>query len=59
MNQSEIESSVDEIQQWVKRVRRGLITEREHQGADPRILDMLIESLEAEVRRLAVLINEQ
>ncbi len=59
MDNSEIQSSVSEIQQWVKRVKRGLLTEREQQGADPRIVDMLIESLEAEVRRLAQLVNEQ
>ena len=59
MNQPQIASSVNEIQQWVKRVKRGLITEREHDGADPRILDMLIENLEAEIRRLATLVNEE
>ncbi len=59
MENSEILTSVSEIQQWVKRVKRGLLTEREQQGADPRIVDMLIENLEAEVRRLAQLVNEQ
>ncbi len=59
MNNSEIQTSVDEIQQWVKRVKRGLLTEREHAGADPRILDMLIENLEAEVRKLVQLVQEQ
>ena len=59
MNQPEIASSIVEIQQWVKRVKRGLVTEREHLGADPRILDMLIENLEAELRRLATLVSTE
>ncbi len=59
MNRSEVVSSVKEIQEWVRRIKRGIVVERDQQGADPRIVDMLIEQLEKEVRRLAQLVDEK
>ena len=59
MNNLEVQSSVHEIQEWVQRVKRGLAVERKQQGADPRILDMLIENLETELHRLSQLVHEE
>ncbi len=58
MDNAEVTSSVKEIQEWVRRIKRGIMVERGEQRADPRIVDMLIENLESEVRKLAQLVNE-
>ncbi len=59
MNSPEVVSSVKEIQEWIRRIKRGIVVERDQQGADPRIVDMMVENLESEVRKLAQLVNEQ
>ena len=59
MDNVQVASSLKEIQEWIRRIKRGIGVEREEQGADPRIVDMLIEQLEKEVRQLAQLIDER
>ncbi len=58
MDRSEVVSSVDEAQEWVKRIKRALMFERDAPGSDPRMVNMLIENLEAELRKLAQLVNQ-
>ncbi len=58
MNHSEVIFTVHEAQEWVKRIKRALMFERDVPGRDPRMVNMLIENLEAELRRLAQLINQ-
>ncbi len=58
MDNLRVVAAITEAQEWIKRIKRGLRYERQYQ-ADPREVDMLIESLEAELRRLAQLATQE
>ncbi len=58
MDNLRVVAAITEAQEWIKRIKRGLRYERQYR-ADPREVDMLIESLEAELRRLAQLAAQE
>ena len=58
MDQLQVVESINESREWLQRIKRGLYYERERR-ADPREVDMLIESLEAELRRLLELVRQE
>ncbi len=58
MERLRVLAAITEAQEWIKRIKRGLHYERQYR-ADPREVDMLIESLEAELRRLAQLASQE
>ncbi len=59
MDKVKVMSSINEVQEWIRRIKRGLAVERRLPDADPRVVDMLIESLEQELRTLMLLVGEK